>query len=177
MRFQTVRTMTRVLAALLLLIVFVPAAWAQRVTGSIAGTVTDPTGALVPNAKVVARNAATNLERTATTNNDGFYRLDLLPPGTYALTIEVQGFKREVLKDITLQIDQVARIDARLEVGQMTEEVTVSSSPPLVDTASAAIGDVIENKRIVELPLNGRNFQQLALLTASTTVEIGRAHV
>lgn len=157
------------LAVLVVLLLLVPAAWGQRVTGSIIGTVTDPSGAVVPDASVAARNVATNLERSATTDAAGFYRIDLLPIGTYSLTIEATGFRREILTDISLQIDQVARIDVALQVGELEQEVIVTSAPPLVDTSSAAIGDVIENKRILDMPLNGRNFQQLAMLTAGTS--------
>jgi hypothetical protein len=157
------------LAALVVLLLLVPAAWGQRVTGSIIGTVTDPSGAVVPDASVITRNVATNLERSATTDAAGFYRIDLLPIGTYAVTVEASGFRREILTDISLQIDQVARIDVALQVGELEQEVVVTSAPPLVDTSSAAIGDVIENKRILDMPLNGRNFQQLAMLTAGTS--------
>lgn len=142
--------------------------YAQKTTGSIHGTVTDPSGGAVPGASVMARNSATNLERSAATDSSGFYRLELLPVGTYAVTVEKTGFKKQVLTGIVLQIDQEARIDVSLQLGEVSERVEVSSAPPLADTTTATIGDVIENRRIVTLPLNGRNFQQLALLTAGT---------
>lgn len=142
---------------------------AQTATGTISGTITDQTGAVVPGAKVVARNVATNLERTVTADEDGFYRIPFLSVGTYEVTVEAQGFRREILQGIELQIDQVARIDVSLTIGDLTQEVVVTSAPPLVETATVAIGDVIENKRIIDMPLNGRNFQQLAMLTAGTS--------
>lgn len=141
---------------------------AQKTTGSILGTVTDPSGGAVSGANVTARNAATNLYRSAATDGSGFYRLELLPTGTYTLTVEKSGFRRQVLKDIVLQIDQEARLDVSLQLGEVNQQVEVTSAPPLADTTTVTIGDVIENKRIVTLPLNGRNFQQLALLTAGT---------
>jgi hypothetical protein len=141
---------------------------AQKTTGSIHGTVTDPSGGAISGASVVARNAATNLERSAMTDGSAFYRLELLPAGTYTLTVEKSGFRRQVMKDIVLQIDQEARLDVSLQLGEVNQQIEVTSAPPLADTTTATIGDVIENKRIVTLPLNGRNFQQLALLTAGT---------
>lgn len=143
-------------------------ALAQKTTATILGTVTDPSGSAVSGAKVTAKNTATGLERTATTDTSGYYRLELLPAGSYSVTVEKTGFKSQVLTGIVLQIDQDARIDAALQLGEVSDRVEVSSAPPLADTTTATIGDVIENRRIVTLPLNGRNFQQLALLTAGT---------
>jgi hypothetical protein len=142
--------------------------YAQKTTATILGTVTDPSGGAVSGGNVAARNVATGLERTSITDTSGFYRLELLPVGTYTVTVEKLGFKKQVLTGIVLQIDQEARIDAALQIGEVTEQVEVSSAPPLAETTNATIGDVIENRRIVTLPLNGRNFQQLALLTAGT---------
>jgi len=158
------------LAFLVLFILAAPAGWAQRTTGTIVGTVTDPSEGAVSAAKVVARNVGTNLERSTTTNSSGFYRVELLPIGKYAITVEATGFRREVVKDIVLEIDQTARIDVRLQLGELSQQVEVTGAPPLADTSGATIADVIENNRIVNLPLNGRNFQQLALLTANVTV-------
>lgn len=141
-----------------------PIVLAQRTTANIEGTVTDPKGDVVVGAKVTARNVATNLERSVVTNDSGSYSLPFLPIGTYDLTIEAQGFQTEVRRGITLQIEQTARLNIELRVGATTETVEVTAAPPLTDTATPTIGDVIENRRIVELPLNGRNFIQLSLL-------------
>jgi hypothetical protein len=147
----------------------VPMLWGQAgTTATMTGVVSDPTGAVVLGAKVAARNPATNLSRDVVTNADGIYRIDLLPIGTYTLTVEASGFKRQVLTGITLDIGQVARLDVKLAVGEMSQQVEVTGAAPLVDTTGSAIGDVIENKTIMDMPLNGRNFQQLALLTAGT---------
>src|SRR5215471_738019 len=100
-----------VVLPLVALLLVVPVARAQRTTGSIIGTVTDTTGGVVADARVVAKNFATNLERMATTDTAGFYRMDLLPIGAYTVTVEKAGFRREVLKNIQLQIDQEARND------------------------------------------------------------------
>lgn len=140
----------------------------QRTTATIEGIVTDPQGAVIPGAKVTVRNTATGLERSVVTDSSGFYSIPLLPIGTYDLTVEAQGFQTGIQKDITLQIEQTARINVELKVGMATEVVTVTAAPPLTDTSTPTIGDVIENRRIVELPLNGRNFIQLALLAPNT---------
>ncbi|MBZ5702552.1 MAG: carboxypeptidase-like regulatory domain-containing protein [Acidobacteriia bacterium] len=156
-------------AAMLVAVVLAAApVQAQKTTGTILGTVADAQGGAVSGANVVAKNAATNLERAATSDSSGYYRLELLPAGSYTVTVEKTGFRRQVLTGIVLQIDQEARIDVTMQIGEVSQQIEVTSAPPLADTTTATIGDVIENKRIVTLPLNGRNFQQLALLTAGT---------
>ncbi|MBZ5527659.1 MAG: carboxypeptidase-like regulatory domain-containing protein [Acidobacteriia bacterium] len=154
-----------VLAAVVLL---AAPAQAQKTTGTILGTVMDPSGGAVAGAQVTAKNTATSFERSASTDSSGYYRIDLLPAGSYTVSVEKPGFKRQVLTGIILQIDQDARIDTSMQLGEVSQQIEVSSAPPLADTTTATIGDVIENRRIVNLPLNGRNFQQLALLTAGT---------
>lgn len=151
----------------LFLLSALPAA-TQTSTGAIHGTTTDQSGALLPGVNVTARNVATNLERNTTTDQDGFYQFLFLPIGTYEITAEATGFRRDIRQGIELQINQEARIDISLQVGDLAQEVIVTSAPPLVETSSSAVGDVIENARIIGMPLNGRNFQQLALLTAGT---------
>jgi len=169
--------------SLILALAFISgAAWitpvqAQTSTANIEGTVVDPTGAVVPGASITVSNVATGLTRETISNDSGFYNLPLLPVGEYKLAVEKQGFKKKVLQGITLKIDQIARIDVSLEVGLTVEEVTVTAQAPLVNTASTAIGDVIENRRVVELPLNGRYFTQLALLvTGSAPAAQSGAH-
>jgi len=156
------------LAVLAMAVLFAAPAQAQKTTGTILGTAMDPSGGAVSGAQVKAKNTATSFERSATTDESGYYRIDLLPAGSYTVTVEKTGFKRQVLTGITLQMDQDARIDVSMQLGEMSQQIEVSSAPPLADTTTATIGDVIENRRIVNLPLNGRNFQQLALLTAGT---------
>jgi hypothetical protein len=144
---------------------------AQVTTGSFLGFVTDPGGAAIPGAKVTAENEATGFKRTAVTNGSGEYVLGLLPVGRYTLTFEAPNFRRRAVKEVVLELDQKAKIDARLEIGQITEVVTSDErgSAPLARTETAESGEVIENKRIVDLPLNGRLFLQLAQLTPGVT--------
>lgn len=156
------------LAVLAALVLLAAPARAQKTTGTILGTVMDPSGGSVAGAHVSAKNTATSFERSATTDSSGYYRIDLLPAGSYTVSVEKAGFKRQVLTGITLQMDQDARIDVSMQLGEVTQQIEVTSAPPLADTTTATIGDVIENRRITTLPLNGRNFQQLALLTAGT---------
>ncbi len=132
--------------------------------GEITGVVTDPSGALVVGAAVTVSNPATNLTRTATTNNAGNYTFPSLLPGVYSVKAEMQGFQGEIRGGVELQVQQVARIDFQLKVGSLTETVEVISGAPLLNTENATVGTVIENRRIVDLPLNGRNFISLIAL-------------
>jgi hypothetical protein len=149
---------------LLLLSIVLPAAWAQA-TATIVGRVTDPSGAVLAGAKVMARNTQTGLERATQSTQTGDFELPLLPiVGVYNVSISHAGFQVQELTGITLQVDQRARFDVTLTVGAVTERVTVAESTPIVNTESGSIGQVISNKKIVDLPLNGRNYAQLATL-------------
>ena len=137
---------------------------AQTVRGTILGTVTDPSGAVTPKAKVTVREVATGLTRSEFTNNEGEYSIPQLPPGRYDLVVEAPNFKRAGLNGIELQVDERLRRDITLSVGQVTETVAVEASASVVSTDSATVGNVVDNKKVTELPLNGRNFLQLNLL-------------
>jgi outer membrane receptor protein involved in Fe transport len=145
--------------------------WAQP-TANIVGRVTDPTGAAVSGAKVTARNTDTGLDRSTMTGDTGDYELPLLPvTGGYSLSIAKTGFQIEELTGIVLQVDQRARIDVTLKVGSISERVSVEAVTPVINTESGAIGTVIGNKAIVDLPLNGRNFTQLASLLPNAVLQ------
>jgi len=140
--------------------------------GTILGRVVDPSGAVLAGAKVTAKNTATGLERSTTTTDTGDYELPLLPiTGAYTLTFAKEGFQSHEITGIVLQVDQRARIDATLNVGSIAERVTVSEAAPIVNTETGSIGQVIGNKNIVDLPLNGRNFTQLASLLPNAVVQ------
>ena len=132
-----------------------------QTSGDITGLVTDSSGAAVVGATVSVSNKATGAVRRVTTNNEGLYTFPSLLPGDYEMKVEQQGFKSSVRGNIQLQVQQTARIDISLEVGSVGETVTVAGGVPLLSTESSSVGTVIENKRIVDLPLNGRNFLQL----------------
>jgi hypothetical protein len=134
-----------------------------QVTGTISGFVTDATGAPIPAAKVTALLLELQMQRTAETNTDGYYTLNALPPGTFTITMEKTGFDRMVRTGAVLTINQNLRVDATLQVGQTTQEVTVTGQAPLVDTRSGALSGLVDDRRVVDLPLNGRNVIALAV--------------
>jgi len=150
---------------LLLITCFLPlAALAQSVTATLVGSVTDASGALLPNAVVTLSNQATGEVKTSQTNRTGEYRFTLLRPGLYALTAERPGFKRSAIPAIELQVDQTARIDVALQIGQVSESVEVEASAPLVASETSSVGQVIDQRQIQNLPLRGRSFFELAQL-------------
>lgn len=138
---------------------------AQVNTAAMRGTVTDPTGAVVPGVSVLATNEATSVSRATVTNDEGIYAFPVLNAGTYTVTAELQGFKKVVRKGIELQLNQTARIDLALEVGPVTDQVVVEATrAPLVESETSSLGRVVASRDIVDLPLNQRNFAQLATL-------------
>jgi hypothetical protein len=137
---------------------------AQTFTATLNGRVVDTSGGTVAGAKVTIRNVATNQEKTVTTGTDGNFVLPLLPPGEYALTVEAAGFKRDVRTGITLQVGQQAGLEVNLSVGEMTTVTEVNADVPLVQSENASLGNVVDQKKVVELPLNGRDYLQLAQL-------------
>ncbi len=151
------------LRSLLVSLLLSSALFAQTAT-QILGLVTDSSGAVVAGAKVTARHVANGDVRTTESNETGNYIFPLLAIGEYELTCTAPGFKSELRTGITLQLQQQARFDFVLSVGQQVETVEVQASGVLLRTEDATLGSVVEHKRIVELPLNGRNFAQLATL-------------
>jgi hypothetical protein len=139
-------------------------------TGALNGTVTDPNGALVPNAKITLRNAGTDETRTAISAQDGSYRFSLLQPGNYELRVEAVGFAQVVVPEITIQITEVSRVAIALAVKTIGEEVVVKA--PLLQTDNVALGRVIDRETIVALPLVNRNYTQILGLTAGTNTDV-----
>ena len=163
---------TRLFALVLLVFgLFVPVF--GQTFGDISGAVKDSTGAAIPAALVTVVNKDTNATRSVTSNDDGFFSFPALPPGTYNLKTEKAGFKTVTRSEILIQVQQSARIDVELPIGQVTESVEVSGTAQLLSTEDATVGTVIENKRIVELPLNGRNYLQLAALAPNVSYGFG----
>lgn len=157
--------------------IFVVAAVALPVSGQtfgeITGNVADTSGAVIAGAAVTVTNTATSQTRGAVTNDAGQYVVPFLPPGVYDVTAEMPSFKQALRRGVTIQVGFAARIDFHLEVGSVSESIEVVAAAPLLDTQSNAVGTVIENKRIVELPLNGRNYLQLVRLTPYVNAEMG----
>ncbi|HXN21931.1 MAG TPA: TonB-dependent receptor [Candidatus Dormibacteraeota bacterium] len=158
--------------ALALLVAFAIPVASQVINGTILGAISDPSGKAVPNAKVTATNTDTGLTRTAVSGDQGEYLIPLLPPGQYKVRVEADGFKPQESTELTLAIDAKQRVDFNLTMGGVREEMVVNSTAPLVNTESSDMGQVIGNRAITQLPLNGRQFIQLALLTPAVAEEV-----
>jgi hypothetical protein len=139
-------------------------AFAIGPTGTIVGTVSDPSEAVIPKVQVTVRNQGTNATREVQTDGEGDFSVPLLPPGVYEVSVEKGGFRRSVYSGVNLNVDQTVRVDFMLQVGQLSEQVIVTESVPLVQTDTSTLGQVIERKQVSELPLNERNFLTFALL-------------
>ena len=153
---------------LLIVLLAAPGLFAQLETARITGTVTDESGAIIPGAQVTVVHLETNRRIAASTGQDGRYLSALLPVGSYRVEVESSGFKHAVRTGVTIEVQQTAVVDFRLEVGSVSERVEVAARAPLLNTVEGTQGQVIENKRIVDLPLNGRDYTQLALLSSGT---------
>jgi hypothetical protein len=137
----------------------------QNTTGSIVGHIKDPSGAVIVGGKVSVMEMNTRDSRSVTTNQNGDYTVPLLKPGHYSVTIEANGFKSETQSGISLDVDQIVRADLSLSVGATSESVTIKADTVTLDTDTASVGEVLGGKMIEDLPLNGRNFQDLLLNT------------
>ena len=157
----------------------------QQTTATIVGTVTDTSGAVTVGVTVRATNIATNAAREGTSDASGNYSIPFLPAGEYSVSAALTGFQAQKVDRITLQVDQTARVDFKLQIGSVNETVNVSASAAVLQTENATVGTVVDSAKIVELPLNGRNFVQLAQLVpgvqpgtpGSITVRRGRGSV
>ncbi|HYO83875.1 MAG TPA: TonB-dependent receptor, partial [Bryobacteraceae bacterium] len=137
---------------------------AQTITGTITGTVTDQSGAVVPNVRVAATNTGTGVVTNATTNDAGIYSILFLPAAEYTLSAEAQGFKRGTVDAFRLEVAQTARVDIQMQVGATTETVEVTAAAPVLQTETATTGDTITASQATAIPLRGRNFMALTLL-------------
>ena len=141
-------------------------AHAQQAT--VAGRITDGSGAALPGSTIVLVNAGTGIKTVVTSNEEGLYAIPLVPPGSYTLSVELAGFRTAKRTGINLEVQQVARIDFTLELGGLAETVDVGA--PLAESQTSSLGHVIDNTRIIELPLNGRNPLELSRLTPGVTL-------
>src|SRR4051794_31195233 len=155
--------MKRALASFGVLLAFTTLGNAQGL-GELAGGITDPSGAAIAGAKVTAIEVGTGFERTAVSSAEGFYSIPSLRPAEYKLTVEAVGFRPFTATNISLQADQRGTVNVKLELGSVTETVSISASAAQVDTATSTIKQVVDQRQIVELPLNGRNAATLTLL-------------
>ena len=150
---------------LFLLILAAGEAFSQTATGNLTGIVMDQSQAVLPNAKVTVINQATALTRETFTNALGEYRVALLPVGVYSLRVEVSGFKAQLTHGIKLEVQQTARVDFQLQLGDVQEVVSVETQTPLLETETTVTGTVIKNEQVTNLPLNTRQFMQMVFLS------------
>ncbi len=132
--------------------------------GNISGTVRDARGGAVPKAEVVVTDERTGASRTVTTNDDGFYVVSSVPAGKYTVTTAPPGFKKSVASAVEVHVSENKVLNLEVEVGQVNETVTVASDAAVVETRSGDVSSLVSEKQVTELPLNGRNYSQLALM-------------
>ncbi len=165
MLFRTVQYCS----GLLLLLVCATIGVAQNATGSITGTVTDPTGALLPNASVTVTNTATGATRKLSTGNEGNYSVESLAPGEYEVKVEATGFTSQI-KTLIVQVGNTSNGAFTMSVGAASQTVEVVGSAPILNTSDSGLGGVVTQKQVESLPLNGRSFLSVALLEPGVTV-------
>src|SRR5262245_61630782 len=154
-------------------VLWISPAYAQQTTASFGGSVVDTNNAVLPQAQVMVRNVATGFTQNTTTDQSGAFLFPRLPVGSYELRVEMTGFSTYIQTGITLTVDQAATLTVVMQIGQITEELTVAGDSPLVGTRNGTLGQLVDQKRVVELPLNGRMAQSLVFLAAGT-VDLGR---
>jgi hypothetical protein len=138
--------------------------------GEFVGTVNDPSGAIIAGAKVTATEVGTGFVRSVNTSVEGFYTIQSLRPSNYTLTVEAPGFRAFSQTGLTLGADQSATVNVKLEVGATTESIQIVANSVQVDTSTSTIRQVVDESRLVDLPLNGRNAAQLPLLVAGAVL-------
>jgi hypothetical protein len=166
------------LAVFLAFVVAVPS-YSQNATGTILGAVKDTQGGVIVGATVTIRSTETGLTRTLTTGEDGLYRAPALPVGTYSIKIEKQGFKTSTHDGLVLSVTEEMLVNFEVEVGASTQEIVVTGEAPQVETTNSTLGGLVDEKRMADLPLNGRNYADLTLLQlgVSRAVNAGNINV
>ena len=151
-------------AALLVLICFGLSVQAQLPTATISGVVKDATGAVIPGVAVAVTNVATGLTRSVRAGEDGSYRFSALPVGTYDIRAEHPGFQTKVEQGLRIAVGDEAVLNISLEVGALTDTVSVTAEAPIVNTTSGTLGSLVSEQTVSDLPLNGRNYNDLTLM-------------
>lgn len=163
----------KVLPGMALCLALAASGWAQTVNATLTGSVTDPSGAVIPGASVTATNVATGVATKTKTDGGGNYIFPSLAPATYTLTFAQSGFKSTVMTGIILQVDEKASLNAQLQVGSVAQQVEVRTQVPIVNTQSASVGTVIDTQQVVDLPLNLREYGSLATLVPGAVTDNG----
>src|SRR5215472_1143576 len=143
---------------------------AQSTNASLTGRITDPSKAVIADAKIAAINAGTSFRYESTTNSSGEYYMPNLPPGPYRLEVEKTGFKKLIKPRVILHVQDALAIDFEMAVGDITESITAQAGAPLLNTESANVSTVVDRTFVQDLPLNGRSFQTLIMLTPGVVV-------
>src|ERR1700679_3549580 len=163
----------RLVSVVFMLVLATATLQAQQTSGSAVGTVTDNTGAVVGGATVTLTDVDTGDRRTATTNSNGDYQFVNLIPGNYRVDIENSGFKHFIRTNVVVQVQGSTRVDAALELGNISETVQVTAQAPLVETQQATVGQVVAGRAVTELPLNGRNIFNLLAISPGVVPQGG----
>src|SRR6266446_2474025 len=150
-----------------------PTVLAQGTNATLSGTVVDQNGAVVPAVEISVVNPATSLERTATTSDQGFFTVPLLPPGTYSVTAKRDGFSGVRIPDVVLNIGDQKRLQIQLKAGDIKEAVTVEADTLTINSTDGSVSTVVDQNYVKNMPLNGRSFQSLILLTPGIAQPIG----
>ncbi|HEX4947807.1 MAG TPA: TonB-dependent receptor [Blastocatellia bacterium] len=166
----TSRNLCRWLLVCLATTLFAAVVWAQENRATIVGTITDPQGGVIPNATIKATNTETNTTTTTTSNESGLYTLPFLPVGKYQISVTATGLKTSLRDNLDLRVGDRIQLDFKMEVGAVSETVTISSSAPLLETATASRGQVIDEEKVRDLPLLGRNPFLLAALASGVQI-------
>src|SRR6478672_912671 len=150
------------------LFLWAAAAFAQSQTGRISGKITDPTGAAVPSAEVVATDQDTGVHTKAISSTTGVYAIPFLPPGRYRVEVSHSGFKKYERPNLSLGTSEDVPLDIQLELGNLSEKVTVEATTPLLESATSDVGQTVESKTVADMPLNGRRALSLINMNAAT---------
>src|SRR5215471_9744672 len=149
---------------LLLLLVCASALWGQTTNATLRGLITDQSGAVLPGVTIIVRNQGTGIERSTLSDETGNYQVAALPVGVYQIDVRLSGMKPQIVSGLTLEVGQIAVRDFKMEVGGLAEEVTVAANAALIETTTSTVGQVINQRIVQEIPLNGRHFLDLGML-------------
>src|SRR5690348_11655208 len=157
-------------------VILTPALFGQTSgTGALNGTVTDPSGGVVPNVNVTVTNTATGVARSVKTGADGAYQIGLLQPGTYSVKFEASGFKTLTAPNVTVTVTETGTLNQALEIGAQTQEITVQANVETVQTTNATVGATITGRTMTDLPLASRNYTNLLSLSAGADAQVTNA--